>query len=145
MQGFQSLNNIIEDITIIFPKQEMELSAVEGHSSKEYVPIPRNGDNTARSLVYCDGKAQMELLYPLTYSIEEDYVPDFGVGITLSEDYLQELLELFWQRRTGGRVFVLDGGEVLGQQPVEGGSAGAADGLLVPGMGEAGRRREFSW
>lgn len=57
MQGFQSLNNIIEDITIIFPKQEMELSAVEGHSSKEYVPIPRNGDNTARSLVYCDGKA----------------------------------------------------------------------------------------
>lgn len=53
MQGFQSLNNIIEDITIIFPKQEMELSAVEGHSSKEYVPIPRNGDNTAAGLVYC--------------------------------------------------------------------------------------------
>lgn len=120
MQGFQSLNNIIEDITIIFPKQEMELSAVEGHGSKEYVPIPRNGDNTARSLVYCDGKAQMELLYPLTYSIEEDYVPDFGVSITLSEDYLQELLELFGSGEQAGAFFVLDGGEVLGQQPVEG-------------------------
>ena len=117
IQGYQSLNNIIKDITVIFPKQEMELSAAEGHGRKEYVPTPRSSENTARSLVYADSQVRMELLYPLTYSTEEDYVPDFGVSITLAEDYLQGLLELFGSSEQAGAFFVLDGGEVLGQLP----------------------------
>ena len=55
----------------------------------------------------------MELLYPLTYSIEEGYVPDFGVSITLSEDYLQELLELFGSGEQAGAFLCWMAGKCL--------------------------------
>lgn len=113
MQSFQSMNNIIGDITVAFPMREMELSTAEGYRRKEYVSRERAKDITARNLVYDQGQVQMELLYPLTYSTEEDYVPDFGVCITLAEDYLQELIALFGDGEQDGAFFVLDDGEKI--------------------------------
>lgn len=113
LQSLQSLNNIIGDITVSFPEQRLELSTAGGRSRKEYVPKERGGDKTARRLVYADGRAQMELLFPLTYSVEEDYVPDFGVCITLAEGYMDRLLELFEGGEQAGAFFVLDNGKGL--------------------------------
>lgn len=117
MRSFQSMNNIIKEIAILFPAQEMELSTVGEMSRKECISAERAEGDTARTLVYVDGQVQMELWYPLTRSVEEGYVPDYGVRVTLAEEYLDELLERFAVEKHTGGFSVLDTGEGLRQIP----------------------------
>lgn len=119
MRSFQSMNNIIEEVAVLFPEQELELSTVNELSRKECVPAARAEDDTARTLVYAEEKVQMELWYPLTRSVEEGYVPDYGVRVTLAESYLRELLELFAVEEQTGGFSVLDTGDGLIQIPEE--------------------------
>lgn len=93
IQGLCAANNSIEKITIVFPKESREISTVNGWSIKKYVPLNRRKNDRASTLVYTKSKLYMELLYPLTYSTDEEYRPDYGVIITLSQSYFQELLE----------------------------------------------------
>lgn len=119
MRSFQSMNNIIQEIAVMFPGQKVELSTMNEVSRKECVPAERMEGDTARRLVYVDGQVQMELWYPLTRSTESDYVPDYGVRVTLAEDYLKELLERFAVEKQSGGFTVLNTGEGLQQIPGE--------------------------
>lgn len=119
MRSFQSMNHIIQEIAVMFPRQKIELSTVNDLSRKECIPAERIEGDTARSLVYVDGQVQMELWYPLTHSTELDYVPDCGVRVTLAEDYLEDLLELFALEKQSGGFSVLNVGEKLQQIPEE--------------------------
>ncbi len=120
MRNMQSMNYIIKEIAILFPHQEMELSTGADVSRKECIPAPRQESDTARSLVYKEGQVQMELWYPLTRSIVEDHVPDYGVRVTLSEEYLDDLLVLFSVEKGSGGFSVLNRGGELLQIPVHG-------------------------
>lgn len=112
MRDLQSMNAIIEEISLLFPKQQMELSTATNFSRKESMPFLRKEGDTARKLVYTAGQVRMELWYPLIRSTAEDYVPDYGVRVTLSEKYVKEILELFAVEGQSGGFAVLDtGGE----------------------------------
>lgn len=114
LRSLKSMNNIIEDISLNFPGQSLEVDAEGNYRRKEYEALARAKGTTASVLLSEDGQVYMELLYPLTYSIEEDYVPDYGVRITLAGSYLEEFLELFGEGEETGAFLVLDGsGEML--------------------------------
>ncbi|MBD5393228.1 MAG: histidine kinase [Lachnospiraceae bacterium] len=117
MRSFQSMNNIIEEIELLFPEQKMELSTLTELSRKECVPARRRETETARQLIYVQRQIRMELWYPLIRSIVEDYVPDYGVRVTLSENYLSELLEPLSVEKQSGGFFMLSTGEGLIQIP----------------------------
>lgn len=122
MWSFQSANTIIQEIEMFFPELEMTLSTRSGTARDIVRPCPRAEGDTARRLVYSGGKVWMELWYPLTHSIEEGYMPDYGVKVTLSEDYLEELLSLFAiDGRSGGFSAFDTGEELLRLPPEEGG------------------------
>lgn len=94
MQSFQSMNGIIGEIAILYPKQEIELSTSNEYSRKACAFTERQKGDTARRLVYADGDVSLELWYPLTRCIDKDYIPDYGVRVTLSKSYLDELLNM---------------------------------------------------
>ena len=50
----------------------------------------------------------MELMYPLSYSVEEDYMPDYGIQIQLSKEVLKQELELYKTDGDSGAFFILE-------------------------------------
>lgn len=130
MVNMQSMNTSIGNVTVMFPKLSVELSSADNYRKKQYTPRERKSGTTSRSLVCEDGRIQMELMYPLTYVSVENYVPDFGICITLSEDYLQGILEYFSSSEQSGAFFVMDYGSEL---------------LLASGREEESERLKESW
>lgn len=93
IQELCTANNSVEKIEIVFPKESREISTETGWGLKTYTALDRKGNDLASTLVYERHKLYMELLYPLTYSTDEEYRPDCGVIITLSQDYFREILQ----------------------------------------------------
>ncbi len=131
MHSFQSMNSIVKEIEILFPRQEVVLSTVSELSRDVSIPAQRVEGDTARRLVYAEGQVQMELWYPLTHPLEENYIPDYGVRVTLSEEYLQEILNLFATQDQSGGFSVFDTGKELLRIP------SAQDGELLESWRQA--------
>ncbi len=142
IKSFRSMNRIIEDISLLFPRQKLALSAQDDLVRTECIPGIRTEGDTARSLLWAGGQMHMELWYPLTRSTEEDYQPDFGVRVTLSREYLEELLEPFKEEQRSGAFCMLQTGtglQLLFQEDTEGGLAE----IWQHGWEEAGETRSY--
>jgi len=130
MINMQSMNNSIGNVAVMLPGLEVELSSTNNYSKKQYTRRERKSGTTSRYLVYEEGRVQMEILYPLTYVLDEKYVPDFSICITLSEDYLQGILDYFSSSEESGAFFVMDNGNEL---------------LMVTGREEESEGLKNSW
>lgn len=101
IQELCAANNSIDKIAIVFPKESREINTETGWGVKTYKALDRKGNDLASTLVYERRKLYMELLYPLTYSTDEEYRPDCGIIITLSQSYFREILEALGGGDTG--------------------------------------------
>lgn len=112
--SIQSMNRSVGEVKISFPKLGVELNSNGNYLRKEYVAKDRKERTTSRYLIYEEGMLQMELLYPLTFSTDENYVPDYGICTTVSEEYLQGIVDYFSDGEKSGAFFVVnDGTELL--------------------------------
>lgn len=101
IQELCAANNSIDKIAIVLPKESREINTETGWGIKTYQALDRKGNDLASTLVYERRKLYMELLYPLTYSTDEEYRPDCGIIITLSQSYFREILEALGGGGTG--------------------------------------------
>ncbi len=115
LKSLKSMNQMVEDIWLLFPKQETCLSASGGYRRMDYTALNREDAVRASMLTLSEGQVCMELLYPLTFSTEEEYLPDYGVRIILSEDWLEHFLGLLGGGESAEYFYVLEhmGGQYL--------------------------------
>lgn len=109
IQSTQSINRVIDDIIINFPAREIELSAKSGYSKRPYVKEddPSRYSGTSNHLVLRDGQLEMNVSFPLSGSIEEDYIPDYEIRILLSQAYLDGYIDSFRNEELEGAFWVL--------------------------------------
>lgn len=109
IKKIKSMTPYIEDIIITFPGQKMTLSALEGYSNQ----VAENWQNVTPGSAYnylisYDGKLVLNFTYPLMYSESEDYVPDYNIQIILSNEMLDQSLEVFSDERGTGAALWFD-------------------------------------
>jgi len=113
MTGYASLSPSMYNLEVFFPEQGIELSMRDGLSRRKYEGKREQG-GTSRKLIYDDEELYMELLFPLTYTIDEKYVPRFGIRTTISMEYLGQILALLHtDDRSGAFLLHNDSGEIL--------------------------------
>lgn len=108
IQTTQSINSILSDIVILLPREQIELSAKNGYHRRAYDAAEPTGIGR---LVLNGNQPMMRAFFPLTTSLEENYVPDYEIQITLSDRYLTGFLDNFRNRELEGAFWVLDTGE----------------------------------
>lgn len=110
IQRTQSINSIIDDIVILFPEDGIELSAANLYHKRSCDTSAFQAANSTAShhLVRIDNQVEMHVSYPLMYSVEENYVPDYEIRIRLSGSYLDSFLENFQNRNLEGAFWVLN-------------------------------------
>jgi two-component system sensor histidine kinase YesM len=109
IQNTQAINSIIEDIIILFPMENIELSARSGYHK---ISFNRETYSTQRSnessrLALRDRKLELNISFPLPVSIDENYIPDFEIRIILSSKYLEDYIESFHNRDLEGAFWVI--------------------------------------
>lgn len=112
IQNTQSINKMIDDIILLFPKEGIELSARNGYHRYSYrsAPVPSTSNTSNATLHFTDSKLQMQVSFPLKDSLEEGYVPDYEIRIVLSQSYLDDFLEHFRHDNQQNAFWVYDDG-----------------------------------
>ena len=110
IQSTQSINSMIDDIVIIFPGEGIELSATNGYHKRYYDVSSFQIDRSTASnqLVLIDNQVEMNVSYPLMNSVDESYIPDYEIRISLSDQYLHDFLENFRNQNLEGAFWVLN-------------------------------------
>lgn len=111
IQSTQRINSIIEDIVLSFPLEGIELSASGGYDRKDFrdpatYHVPNSGH---RQLALVDGELELILAYPLSASLNENYVPDFVIRIVLARDHMQEFITPFCSTEQEGAFWIYSG------------------------------------
>ena len=86
IQDTQSINKMIQDIVLLFPMEEVELSAKNGYHRSMYnaTHFYEQSVNATGQLELVDGDLELRVTYPLKSSLEENYMPDYEIRIVLS-------------------------------------------------------------
>ncbi len=113
IQNTQSINKMIQDIILVFPKEEIELSAQNGYHRHVYNAAQFHTQASASTgqLDLRDGELEMKVTYPLKNSLDENYMPDYEVRIVLSGKYLNDFLESFRHEGLEGALWVFNNGD----------------------------------
>lgn len=109
IQNTQSINNVISDIVIYFPKEGIELSAVNGYHKHTFVSQYTSGEGNGNALRLINNRLTMHISYPLMESLDDNYVPDYEIYISLSDRYLNGFLDNFRNEKLEGAFWVLSG------------------------------------
>lgn len=114
IQGGRSVNNIVEDILLIFPEEGIQISANNGYyrlDSTIHEVAYKQSTKTNR-LVYGD-TLELNISYPILFSENDKDFPLCVIRIILSEEYLNKYIDTF-RNPTQGVFWVLNqGGEKL--------------------------------
>jgi two-component system sensor histidine kinase YesM len=114
LENIKSLNPLIEDIIITFPAQSIMISAQKGYEKREYYDVLKPlADGSYNYLTTNKGSMELRFIYPLLYSINKDYVPDYVVQILLSKDVLHSSLDIFSDEMGSAAALIYDNGEQL--------------------------------
>ena len=124
----QSMNSIIENFLIEFPKQSLRISSKNGYEHRVF--DPESLDTAQSSRLWCpDGgrTIEMNIRYPLSYSVDTDYVPSFMIRILLSDSYMNTYLDTlrnpmqgaFWVLRQNGENICIGADDEKAQQLFE--------------------------
>lgn len=95
IQSTQSINGLIEEITLSFPGESVELSAQNGYHKRHYTPEMFDGERHQdfSTLYYRDGRPELRLSYPMVQFLEdENTMPDYEVRIILSNQYMDNFV-----------------------------------------------------
>ncbi|MGN0998192.1 MAG: sensor histidine kinase [Faecousia sp.] len=114
IQDTQSINSMIDDIRLSFPFEGVELSAGDGYQRRDYTveDLYAQSDVATGQLSIQDGQLEMKVAYPLKNSVDQSYIPDYEIRITLSDRYLNDFLENFRHENMEGAFWVYDTGTV---------------------------------
>ncbi len=112
IQNTQSINKMIQEIILVFPQEEIELSARNGYHRHEYAASEFHSaaQTSAGQLQLEDGELKLKVAYPLKNSLEETYIPNYEVCIVLSREYLDDFLENFRHEEIEGAFWVYNNG-----------------------------------
>lgn len=108
--GFESLSPVIDRIQLIIPSREMMITSSRGYQAYSYVKTRRPAGTNVRTILVdreTGGDLMLEMQYPMTFSLDEEYVPDYVIRILLSENYLRQQLHLLTPSADSGAFFML--------------------------------------
>ncbi len=121
IEGIQGMSPLIKEIVISFPSEGMAVSSVVGYMKETMDSLPSQGEggDEFNYFMTFDGEILMNFSYPLTYSENSDYIPDFNIRIILSQELLAETLTVFHDERGSGGslLFRLDTDVFIGSGP----------------------------
>ena len=114
LENIESLNPLIEDVRITFPAQSIVISSQNGYEKKAYdrEMISISG-GTYNYLTTDHGSVELRFVYPLMYSLNQDYIPDYIIQITLSKDELESSLDIFSDEMGSAAALIYDNGDYL--------------------------------
>jgi two-component system sensor histidine kinase YesM len=115
LENIESLNPLIEDVRITFPTQSIVISSKNGYEKKAYDSSEMNStsNGTYNYLTTNKGSVELRFIYPLMYSLNEDYIPDYIIQITLSKDMLESSLDIFSDEMGSAAALIYDNGDFL--------------------------------
>jgi len=114
LENIKSLNPLIEDIVVTFPSQSIKISAQNGYDKQVYSGMPKpKSEGSYNYLIAENGSIELRFIYPLMYSIKEDYIPDYVIQIDLSKDVLQSSLDIFTDEMGSAAALIYDNGDYL--------------------------------
>ncbi len=94
IQGIQSMSPLIEEIVATFPSQGIRVSTRNGYNrGSEWEQVEKGAEYDY--FISYDNRIIMNFTYPLMYSENDSYVPDFNIQVVLSPDQLEGSLGAF--------------------------------------------------
>ena len=111
--GYETMTPVIDSIQLVIPSRSMLITSSQGYQYYEYNKTVRATGSTVRSLIVTNENASdplmLEMMYPMTFSLDENYIPSYGIRVLLSREYFDQQLELFESDKTG-TFFIVDNG-----------------------------------
>ncbi len=103
IEGIQSMNPLIEDIIITFPRLNITLSSDEGYFRKNSdVWSHVKPGSEYNYLIAYDDNILLNFTYPLMFSVSEGYTPDCNIQVVLSQALLRQSLDVFVDEQGSG-------------------------------------------
>ena len=123
--GYETMSPVIESIQLVIPSRSMLITSSRGYQPYEYSKTVRSSVSSVRSLITNEGgendSLMLEMMFPMTFSIDENYIPSYGVRVLLSGEYMDQQLGLLESDKTGA-FFIIDNGSgyyLLGNDKTE--------------------------
>lgn len=113
LDNIKSLNPLIDNISITFPEQSIVILTQKGYELRPYIEEQKTkSDGEHNYLLTDDGNIELRFTYPLMYSVNENYIPDYIISIVISNDEIQSTLGIFSDDLGSSAALLFDNGDV---------------------------------
>lgn len=109
LDDVESLSPHIEDVTIHLSEKEIKISSITDYGQEGFDDANNQSSQSAAGYLMEDScRRMMQLLYPLTHSLWEEYQPDTIITIFLSKKTMEASLDIFADDSGSGAALIFN-------------------------------------
>lgn len=107
IRNISTLNTFIEDITVTFPAENLELGNIDGYNKWASYSFPDDAEFAlSEYLFFSDGRLKIRIAHPLI-SRALGNEPDYECEVLFSQEFLYSHLTLFGENEQSGAMLIL--------------------------------------